>query len=58
MIRKNAEVLFFPNKEIALEMNGKKSRCMFLLREQNGAQTHNISNLVTAYQMHIAFMKK
>jgi hypothetical protein len=39
---KHTEALFFPSKEIGLEVNAEKTKYMVMSREQNAGQNHNI----------------
>jgi hypothetical protein len=42
IIKKNTEALLFVSKEIALEVNAEKTKCVVMSREQNAGQNHNI----------------
>jgi len=41
-IKKNAKVLVVAGKEIGLEVNADKTKCMVTSRDQNAGQSHNI----------------
>ena len=41
-IRKNTEALVITGKEIGLEVNAEKTKCMVMSREQNAGQNGNI----------------
>jgi hypothetical protein len=41
-INKNTEALVVASKEIGLEVNAEKTKCMVMSRNQNAGQNHNI----------------
>jgi len=41
-IKKNAKALIVAGKEIGLEVNADKTKCMVMSRDQNAGQSHNI----------------
>jgi hypothetical protein len=41
-IKKNTEALVVATKEIGLEVNAEKTKCMVMSRDQNAGQNHNI----------------
>jgi hypothetical protein len=41
-IKKNTEGLVVASKEIGLEVNAEKTKCMVMSRNQNAGQNHNI----------------
>jgi hypothetical protein len=41
-IRKNTEALEIASKEIGLEVNGEKTECMVMSRDENAGQNGNI----------------
>jgi hypothetical protein len=40
--KRNTKVLVVASKEIGLEVNAEKTKCMFLSRDQNAGHNHNI----------------
>ena len=42
-IKKNAKALVAASKETGLEVNADKTKCMFMFRDQNARQSHNIN---------------
>jgi hypothetical protein len=43
-IQKNTEALIDAGKEIGLEVNAEKTKCMIMSRDQNAGQNHSIKN--------------
>jgi hypothetical protein len=41
-IKKNTETLIDVSKEVGLEVNTERTKCMLLSRHQNSGQNHNI----------------
>jgi hypothetical protein len=41
-IKKNTETLICPSKEVGLEVNARKTKCMLLSRHQNAWQNHDM----------------
>jgi hypothetical protein len=41
-IKKNTEALIVASKEIGLEVNAEKTKCIVMSRDQNAGQNHNI----------------
>jgi hypothetical protein len=39
---KNTETLIYASKEVCLEVNGEKTKCMLLFPHQNAGQNHDI----------------
>jgi hypothetical protein len=42
-IEKNTETLIDARKEVGLEVNAEKTKCMLMSRRQNAGQNHNKS---------------
>ena len=43
-VKENAEALIVTGKEIGLEVNADKTKCMVMSRDQNAGRSHNMKN--------------
>ena len=43
-VKENTEVVVVASKEIGLQLNGDKTKCMVISRDQNAGRSHSIKN--------------
>jgi hypothetical protein len=50
-IKKNTETLIDANKEVGLEVNAEKTKCMLISHCQNARQNHNTKMAERSFKM-------